>query len=586
MESVRNRPAWNIADLDPLLSGGILACLTAFVCYQADRLVYVLGIPPDHIASFWPPTAFLVVVLLLAPRKIWPVLMAAGLGAMAVADLVDNVPIVFEVWISLGNLVEVLVAALGIRRLFNGTPQLSNLKNLAKYALFAVILVPFTSALVGAIGSVPGTYGLQWRLWFFADALAFLTVGPAVLNWVREGREWSRDPHNYLELAALMILLVFFGYLTFVGTGRAEQPALLYSLVPLLLWAALRLGLKGVSTSMLVIALLSIWGAANGRGPFAAQGPLNNALSLQLFLFFAAIPFTVLAVRGEDEKAARHALIDKHAELRQAQRLARIGSWRWDVGSDTVIWSDELYRIAGRNLDLPVPTYKEHPQLYTPESWRRLDAAVETTLRTGAPYDLDLEMVSADGSTRSIVARGEAVRDASGLVVQLRGTAQDITVRKRMEKALRKSEERFRMAAQAGKMLAYEWDATTDVLVRSEGAAEMLGVGEETHTTGREVLSMIPPEDRGKTECCGCQSESCGPLSSNHLSHGTFRRQSGLGGSDQSCALRRARQVATNRRHAYRRHRAQAVGRGSRKRAAQVGSRTRAGESSNRQRAS
>src|SRR6266446_1826939 len=218
MERVHLRPAWHIADFDSRLSAGILACLVAIVCYQADRLVFVLGIPPDHIASFWPSTAFLVVVLLLVPRKIWPVLIIAGLGA---------------------------------------------------------------------IGSVPGGYWLQFRLWFFADALAFLTVAPAILTWVREGREWSRKSLNYLEFAALMISLILFGYFTFMGTGREERPALLYSLVPLLLWAALRFGLKGVSISALVVALLAMWGAARGRGPFAEQGPLNNALSLQLFLFFA-----------------------------------------------------------------------------------------------------------------------------------------------------------------------------------------------------------------------------------------------------------------------------------------------------------
>ena len=64
-----------------------LACLVAIGCYQANRFAYVLGIPPDHFASFFPSTPFLVAVLLLVPRRIWPVLIAAGLGAMALADL-------------------------------------------------------------------------------------------------------------------------------------------------------------------------------------------------------------------------------------------------------------------------------------------------------------------------------------------------------------------------------------------------------------------------------------------------------------------------------------------------------------------
>ena len=52
MESAQSRPAWNITDLASPLSAGVLACLVAIVCYQADGLAYVFGIPPDHIASF------------------------------------------------------------------------------------------------------------------------------------------------------------------------------------------------------------------------------------------------------------------------------------------------------------------------------------------------------------------------------------------------------------------------------------------------------------------------------------------------------------------------------------------------------
>ena len=555
-------PGRSDAKLDSPSSAAVLACLVAVVCYQADRLVYVLGIPPDHIASFWPATAFLVVVLLLAPRSIWSVLIAAGLGAMALADLRNSVPIGFEVWITLGNLAEVLVATLGIRWLFKGAPQLSSLKTLAKYLVLAVILVPLGSAFVGANASGPGGYWLQWRIWFFADSFAFLTVTPAILTWAREGREWAQQSRNYLEFAALMTLLTVFGYLTFMA-AQGERPALLYSLVPLLLWAALRFGLKGISTSMLLIALLSTWGAAHGRGPFAGLGPLNNALSLQLFLFFAAIPFTVLAVLvgeqkqdrevlqeseerfrraaqagkmfayewdvatdvitrsgecayilGMDEttpmtgqqviskihpddrerllaviaklnaaepyfqisyrilrsdgtviwverksrayfdeqgkmlrvggmvvditerKRAEETLRRRDAELAESQRLARLGSWQWDPTTDTVTWSEELYRLAGRDPNLPVLSYKDHPKLYTAESWERLRHAVEETLRTGTPYELDLEMVRPDGTTLWLVARGEAQQDATGRIVQLRGTAQDITDRKKGEEAL------------------------------------------------------------------------------------------------------------------------------------------------------
>ena len=62
--------------------------------------------------------------------------------------------------------------------------------------------------------------------------------------------------------------------------------------------------------------------------------------------------------------------------------------------------------------------------------------------------------------------------------------------------ALRESEELVHMAVQAGRMIAYEWDAVTDKIVRSEGIKQILGEDEQMHTTGQQILNMIPPEDR------------------------------------------------------------------------------------------
>ena len=124
--------------------------------------------------------------------------------------------------------------------------------------------------------------------------------------------------------------------------------------------------------------------------------------------------------------SAEESLPRKEIELTEAQRLAGVGSWQWDPESDTVVWSEELYRIAGRDPNLPAVSYKEHSQLYTPESWERLRRAVEEALRIGTPYELELEMVRTDGTTRWLTARGEAQRDSAGRIAGLRGTVQDI----------------------------------------------------------------------------------------------------------------------------------------------------------------
>ena len=84
----------------------LLACLVALLCYFADEIVYVLGIPPGHFASFWPAAPFLVAVLLLAPRRIWSLLIATGLAALAIADFKNGVAVASEIWYFLANLAD------------------------------------------------------------------------------------------------------------------------------------------------------------------------------------------------------------------------------------------------------------------------------------------------------------------------------------------------------------------------------------------------------------------------------------------------------------------------------------------------
>jgi PAS domain S-box-containing protein len=145
-----------------------------------------------------------------------------------------------------------------------------------------------------------------------------------------------------------------------------------------------------------------------------------------------------------ERRTAEGTLRRREEELGEAQRLARVGSWWWDPRTDKVTWSEELCRIVGRDPKLPPPGYHEHARFYTAESFVRLDAAVQQTLRTGTPYELDLELVTADGALRSVTGRGEAERDADGHVVLVRGTVHDITERKQAEETLQRSADEVR----------------------------------------------------------------------------------------------------------------------------------------------
>jgi PAS domain S-box-containing protein len=190
----------------------------------------------------------------------------------------------------------------------------------------------------------------------------------------------------------------------------------------------------------------AIGDARENRSPYAAEFRMVSpngtvrwvAAKGQFYYSAAGDPERMLGIVVDitDRKDTEEALRRKEAELADAQRLAGVGSWQWDPETDTVVWSRELYRMAGRDPSLPALSYKEHSQLYTRETWDRLQGAVEAALRTGAPYELVLEMVRADGTHRWVSARGDAQRDSTGQIARLRGTVQDITERRRAEEAL------------------------------------------------------------------------------------------------------------------------------------------------------
>ncbi len=148
--------------------------------------------------------------------------------------------------------------------------------------------------------------------------------------------------------------------------------------------------------------------------------------------------------RRESEELLRQ----KESDLREAQRLAGIGSWQWDASTNAVIWSDELYRIAGFEPGSPAARADNHPNLYSAEHWQRITRFAQETMQSGTAYELDVEMLTTRGP-RWVSARGQAIRAADGRITGLRGTVQDITARKRAEDMVSAHNQRLLQAQEA-----------------------------------------------------------------------------------------------------------------------------------------
>src|SRR5262249_25068415 len=114
-----------------------------------------------------------------------------------------------------------------------------------------------------------------------------------------------------------------------------------------LLWSALRFGWLGVSTSLIAVTSLSIWGAIYGRGPFSNLVPLTDPLPIQMFLVFVSIPFLVLAALSEERKQSLHAVSESEERLRLAVQTGRMFAYSWDAATDRIERSGESREILG-----------------------------------------------------------------------------------------------------------------------------------------------------------------------------------------------------------------------------------------------
>ncbi|MEC4892266.1 MAG: PAS domain-containing protein [Oscillatoria sp. PMC 1051.18] len=170
---------------------------------------------------------------------------------------------------------------------------------------------------------------------------------------------------------------------------------------------------------------------------------------------FAGKPLRIIGTQRDisDRKAAEFALRHSQHQLEEAQRISRIGNWEYDLTTEQVTWSEELFRIFGLDPQQGAPSYSELIEKYHPEDRSIFQAKVEKAITEGKPYQLDLRFYRSDGELRYIVGWGEPVLNAEGTVVRLFGAGMDITERKQGELAIARSEARYRELAQREALL-------------------------------------------------------------------------------------------------------------------------------------
>ena len=238
---------------------------------------------------------------------------------------------------------------------------------------------------------------------------------------------------------------------------------------------------------------------------------------------------------NQQRKETEEALRRNEVILRESQHLAKIGNWRWHIADDTHFWSQEIYRIYGRDPALPPAIYPEVKKYFSQEGWRAISQAVERCLQDGQPYECDAEVLHEHEGSVWIIARGAALRNSEGTIVELYGTVQDITERKLAEQqllhnqqlaldtqrrarlaalnlmddaisarikaestsaALRESEQRLLMAQEGAHAGIWEWEIPSGRIFFSAECARLYGRSVEQLGHFNDWQACLHPDDQ------------------------------------------------------------------------------------------
>jgi len=484
------------------------ALFVAIICHLSIQIGHASKVPPHDISALWPASAVLVSILVASPARHWWVYLLAGYATYAF-DVARAGFLVSDALYQLADIIKVLIAAVGVRWFANGLRAFESLRSLARYITFAVLLAPAISAFVAAFAGGTQSYWFYWRAWFFSEALAFLTLAPALLTWINVGRTPAGKVPlaRFLEAGALAcgLLAVSVGVFTRAPDDEGSVPALFYLPLPFLLWAAVRFGPTGVNTALLAVAFLAISGVVQGRGPFVTGGPADNVLPLQLFLITLSVPLMCLAALIAERRVRTNALRESEARFRTMADTAPVFIWMSGVDKLCTFLNKPWLDFTGRALDRELGN--GWAEGVHPDDREGCLATYADAFDARREFTMEYRLQRHDGEYRWVSDKGVPRWAPDGAFLGYIGCADDITPRKEAELAAERHRAELAHVARLSTMgelaasLAHELNQPlTAILSNAQTAERFLASDWVDLDEVREILKDVVEDDRRASE--------------------------------------------------------------------------------------
>ncbi len=410
----------------------------ALAYFASGRLGLAIPYVDSHITLIWLPTGIAVAALLRWGEVCWP---AIFLGALATNYSVDASPLL-DSCIALGNTLATLLAARVLRRLgfHGGLDRVYDILVLVAASAIGMLVSASVGTASLAIFKVIAIHqtGETWLSWWAGDFIGVLMAAPLLLNVSRA--ELKRLWNQRVELLAWfsILLAVSWHVFLFINVSGSHSQQLVFLLLPVVVWSAMRFGVMGSSLGVLIPALIAAVATSFGLGPFYTADAQQGLFYLLLFFATLVLVDLMVAAMQAGRNRAEHALrLDSDFNKELVQSLPGI-FYMLDTSGKFLMWNRQLEAVLHCNSEEisrshPLDFFEGEDRALIEENIRRVFVEGDTVV--------EAVLVAKNGIKTAYYFTGRRIQhDGKPVLV---GMGLDISERKMAEQAIMEAKERI-----------------------------------------------------------------------------------------------------------------------------------------------